>query len=130
VFSLWTLSTRGTRHSLACGHCHPLRIASANTVIFGGRDIVEINLLVIIDCSIAGFNYFDSTEERVANKGWDNVDAVCRFLQIVVQVVDHGCCCCGSIWKMKGNVGADGRNALKVAAVSLTAKGMGPLRTP
>ncbi len=29
-----------------------------------------------------------------------------------------------------GNIGADGRKALKVAAVSLTAKGMVPLRVP
>ena len=68
---------------------------------FGGCGIVEVDLLVIIDCSVAGFDHFDSTEERVANKGWDNVDAACRFPQIVVQLVDHGCCCCGSIWKMK-----------------------------
>jgi hypothetical protein len=29
-----------------------------------------------------------------------------------------------------GSIGADGRKALEVAAVSLTAKGMEPLRTP
>ncbi len=68
---------------------------------FGGCGIVEVDLLVIIDCSVAGFNHLDSTEERVANKGRDNVDAACRFPQIVVQLVDHGCCCCGSIRKMK-----------------------------
>jgi hypothetical protein len=66
---------------------------------FEGRGIVEVDLLVIIGCRVAGFDHFDSTEERVANKGWANVDTVCRFLQIVVQLVDHGCCCCGSIWK-------------------------------
>jgi hypothetical protein len=84
---------------------------------FGGRSIVEVDLLVIIDCYVASFNHFDSTEERVANKGWDNVDAACRLLQIVVQLVDHGCCCCGSVWKMNtavdtvlvGNIEADGR---------------------
>jgi hypothetical protein len=68
---------------------------------FGGRGIVEVDLLVIIDCCVAGFNQLDSTEKRVANKGRDNVDAVSRFPQIVVQIVDHSCCCCGSVWKMK-----------------------------
>jgi hypothetical protein len=29
-----------------------------------------------------------------------------------------------------GIIGAEGRNALEVAAVSLTAKGMNPMRTP
>ncbi len=33
MFLLWTLSTRGARHSLARGYCHSLRIASADTVI-------------------------------------------------------------------------------------------------
>jgi hypothetical protein len=37
---------------------------------FGGRGVVEINLLVIIDCCVASFDHFDSTEERVTNKGW------------------------------------------------------------
>ncbi len=97
LFSFWMFSTRGTHHSLAHGHHHPLRIASANTVIFGGRGIAEVELLVIIDCRVDGFNHFDSTEDRVADKGWDNVDTARRFLQIVVQLVDHGCC----IWKMK-----------------------------
>jgi hypothetical protein len=59
---------------------------------FGGRRIVKVDLLVIIDCHVASFDHFDSTEERVANKGWDNVYTACRFLQIVVQLVDHGCC--------------------------------------
>ncbi len=59
---------------------------------FGGRGIVEVDLLVIIDCCVASFNHFDSTEERVANEGRDNVDAASRFPQIVVQLVDHGCC--------------------------------------
>ncbi len=68
---------------------------------FGGCGIVEVDLLVIIDCHVAGFNHLDSTEERVANKGQDNVDAACRFPQIMVQLVDHGCCCCGSVWKIK-----------------------------
>ncbi len=68
---------------------------------FGGCGIVEVNLLVIIDCCVASFDHFDSTEERVANKGRDNVDAASRFPQIVMQLVDHGCCCCGSVWKMK-----------------------------
>jgi hypothetical protein len=68
---------------------------------FGGRGIVEVDLLVIIDCCVASFNHLDSTEERVANKKRDNVDAVSRFPHSVVQLVDHGCCCCGSIWKMK-----------------------------
>ncbi len=67
----------------------------------GGRGIVEINLLFIIDCRVAGFDHFDSTEEGVADKGWGNVDTASKFPQIVVQLVDHGCCCCGSIWKMK-----------------------------
>ncbi len=31
-FSSRTLSTRGKRHILAHGHCHTLRIASANTM--------------------------------------------------------------------------------------------------
>ncbi len=68
---------------------------------FGGCGIVEVDLLVIIDCCVAGFNHLDSTEKRVANKRWDNVDAACQFPQVVVQLVDHGCCCCGSIWIMK-----------------------------
>jgi hypothetical protein len=68
---------------------------------FGGCGIIEADLLVIIDCPVAGFDHYYSTEERVANKGQYNVDAACRFLQIVVQLVDHGCCYCGSIWKMK-----------------------------
>ncbi len=68
---------------------------------FGGCGIVKVDLLVIIVCHVAGFDHFDSTEERVANKGQDNVDAACRFLQIVIQLVDHGSCCCGSVWKMK-----------------------------
>ncbi len=68
---------------------------------FGGRGIIEVDLLVTMDCRVAGFNHFDSTKERVANKKWDDVDAACRFLQIVVQLVDHGCCCRGSVWKMK-----------------------------
>jgi hypothetical protein len=68
---------------------------------FGGHGIVEVDLLVITDCLLAGFDYFDSTEERVFNKGWDNVDTARRFLQIAVQLVDHGCCHCGPIWKMK-----------------------------
>ncbi len=67
---------------------------------FGGCCIVEVDLLVSIDCCVAGFNHLDSTEE-IANKRRDNVDAARRFPQIVVQLVDHGCCCCGSIWKMK-----------------------------
>ncbi len=54
-----------------------------------------------MDCRVAGFEHFHSTEESVAKKGQDDVDAACRFPQIVVQLVDHGCCCCGSIWKMK-----------------------------
>ncbi len=100
-FILWTLSMRGTHHSLARGHCHPLRIASANNVIYGCCGIVEIDLLVIIDCCVAGVNHFDSTKERVAYKGQDDVDTASRFPQIMVQLVDHGCCCCGSVWKMK-----------------------------
>ncbi len=68
---------------------------------FGGCGIVEFNLLVIVDCCVASFNHFDSTEETVANKGRDDVDTACRFPKIVVQLVDHGCCCCGSVWKMK-----------------------------
>ncbi len=64
---------------------------------FGGCGIVEIDLLVIIDSRVAGFNHLGSIEERVANKGWDNNDAAYRFPQIVVQLVDHGCCCCGSV---------------------------------
>ncbi len=68
---------------------------------FGGHGFVEVDLLVIIDCCVAGFNHLDSTKERVANKGWDNVDTACRSPQIVVQLVDHGCCCCGFVWKMK-----------------------------
>ncbi len=67
----------------------------------GGLGTVEIELLVIIDCRVVGFDHFDSTEEGVAHEGWDNVDTASRFLQIVVQLLDHGCCCCGSIWKMK-----------------------------
>ncbi len=63
--------------------------------------ILEVDLLVIIDCCVAGFNHFDSTEERVAYKGWEDVDAASRFPQIVMQLVGHGCCCCGSVWKMK-----------------------------
>jgi hypothetical protein len=73
-----------------CQHCD-----------LGGSGIIENDLLVIIDCRVASFNHFDSTEEGVANKGWDDVNTARRFLQIVVQHVDHGCCCCGSIWKMK-----------------------------
>ncbi len=68
---------------------------------FGGQGIVEVDLLFIIDCCVASFNHFDSTEERVANKGRDSFDTASRFPQIVVQLVDHGYCCCGSIWKMK-----------------------------
>ncbi len=68
---------------------------------FGGHDIVEVDLLVIIDCCVASFNHLDSTEERVANKGRDNVDAACRLPHVVVQLVGHGSCCCGSVWKMK-----------------------------
>ncbi len=68
---------------------------------FGGRSIVEVDLLVIIDCGVAGFNHLDSTEERVDNNGRDYVDAACRFPQIVVQLVDNGRCCCCPIWKMK-----------------------------
>ncbi len=68
---------------------------------FGGRGIVEVVLLVFIDYCVASFNHFCSTEERVANKGREDVDAACRFLQIVVQLVDHGYCCCGFLWKMK-----------------------------
>jgi hypothetical protein len=67
----------------------------------GGCGIVEINLVVIIDCCLASFDHFDSTEEGIADEGWDNVDTVSRLLRIVVQLVDHGCCHCGSIWKMK-----------------------------
>jgi hypothetical protein len=68
---------------------------------FVGCGILEVDLVVIIDCHVADFNHFDSTEERVANNGRDNVDAACRFPQIVVQLVGHGCCCCGFVWKMK-----------------------------
>jgi hypothetical protein len=64
-----------------CQHCD-----------FGGHGIVEVDLLVIIDCCVASFNHFESTEERFAHKGWDNVDAASRFPQIVMQLVDHGCC--------------------------------------
>jgi hypothetical protein len=67
----------------------------------GGHGIIGVDFLVIKDCCVAGLNHLDSTEERVANKGWDNVYAACRFPQVVVQLVDHGCCCCGSVWKMK-----------------------------
>jgi hypothetical protein len=42
---------------------------------FGGCGIVEADLLVIIDCCVAGFNHLDSTKERVAKKGRDDVDA-------------------------------------------------------
>ena len=50
---------------------------------FGGCGIIEVDLLVIIDCRLAGFDYFDSTEERVADKGWDDVDTACRFTHVV-----------------------------------------------
>ena len=46
---------------------------------FGGCSIIEVDLLVIIDCCVASFNHFDRTEERVANKGRNNVDAASRF---------------------------------------------------
>ncbi len=46
---------------------------------FGDRGIIEVDLLVIIDCCVTSFNHFDSTEERVANEGRDNVDAASRF---------------------------------------------------
>jgi hypothetical protein len=36
---------------------------------FGGRGIVENDLLVIIDCRVANFGHFDTTEERVSDKG-------------------------------------------------------------
>jgi hypothetical protein len=68
---------------------------------FGGHGIIEVDLFVIMECHVAGHDHFDSTDERVANKGRDNFDTACRFLQILVQLVDHGCCCCGSVWKMK-----------------------------
>jgi hypothetical protein len=64
---------------------------------FEGCGIVEVDLLVIIDCHVVGFDHFNSTEERVDDRGRDDVDAACRFLQIVVQLVDHGCCCGGSV---------------------------------
>jgi hypothetical protein len=51
---------------------------------FSGHGIVEVDLLVIIDCCVAGFGHFDSIEERAANKGWDDVDTAHRFPQIVV----------------------------------------------
>jgi hypothetical protein len=35
----------------------------------GGRSIIEIYLLVIIDCHVVGFNHFESNEEGVADKG-------------------------------------------------------------
>ncbi len=60
--------------------------------------MIKVDFLVIIDCRVAGFDHFERLEERVANKGWDNVDTACRFPQM--QLVDHGCCCCGFIWKM------------------------------
>ncbi len=63
----------------------------------GGCGIIEMVLLVTIEYRIAGFGSFDSTEEGVAHKGWDNVDTAGKFPQIV----DHDCCCRGSIWKMK-----------------------------
>jgi hypothetical protein len=63
----------------------------------GGGGIVEIDLLVIIDCGVASFDHFDSTEEGVAHEGRENVDTASRFPQIVVQLVDHSCCCHGSI---------------------------------
>ncbi len=46
---------------------------------FGGCGIVEVDILVIIDCHVAGFDHFDSTKERVANKGRDDVEAAYRF---------------------------------------------------
>jgi hypothetical protein len=67
----------------------------------GGCDTVEIDLFVIIHCRVAGFDHLNSTKEGAADKGWDNVDTARRFPQIVVQLGDCGCCCCGSIWQMK-----------------------------
>jgi hypothetical protein len=67
----------------------------------GGRGILEIDLLVIIDCRVASFDHFDSAEEGFAHKGWDNVDTTSRFLKIVVQLVGYSCCRRGTIWKMK-----------------------------
>jgi hypothetical protein len=53
----------------------------------GSCGIIEVDLLVIIDCHVAGFDNLDSTEKRVADKGWDDVDTARRFLQIGVQLV-------------------------------------------
>jgi hypothetical protein len=36
---------------------------------FCGRGIADIDLLFIIDCSVAGFDHFYSTEEGVAHEG-------------------------------------------------------------
>ena len=35
----------------------------------GGHGIVEIDLLVIVDCCVASFDHFDSTEKGVADEG-------------------------------------------------------------
>jgi hypothetical protein len=78
----------------------------------GGCGIVEIDLFVIIDCFVAAFDHFDSTEEGVVDEGWDDVDTARRV------PADCGATC------------AEGWNALEVAAVSLTAKGMDPMKMP
>ncbi len=39
----------------------------------GGCGIVEIDLPVIIDCCVAGFDHFDSAVEEVVDKGWEDV---------------------------------------------------------
>ncbi len=67
----------------------------------GHWGIVKIDLTVIVDGSVASLDHFYGAEERVAHKGWDNVDGACWFRQFVVQFVIFSCSCCGTIGEIE-----------------------------
>jgi hypothetical protein len=56
---------------------------------------------VIVDGGVACLDHFYGAEERVAHKGWNNVDSVCWFTQFVVQLVDLSRSCRGTIGAME-----------------------------
>ncbi len=45
----------------------------------GRHRIVKIDFSVIVDGSVASLDHFHGAEERVAHKGWDNIDGACWF---------------------------------------------------
>ena len=56
-----------------------------------GARIIEIYLVLFIDCRIACFGKFAGAEEQVANKRWDNVDVPSGGAYLMEPCDDGGC---------------------------------------